>query len=110
MSELNLPDLESDSLDLSVAIGLLEIELHLPLCQSLKQKRGILAKTTSHLRKHHRIALAEVGYQDLWGRSALAAVSVSGDRTVVERTLEGVIQTLIHDREVQLVHYAIQIL
>jgi uncharacterized protein YlxP (DUF503 family) len=105
-----VPQPESDSLHYSIAIGLLQADLLLPLCRSLKDKRSILAKTLNHVRKQHPVAVAEVGDHDLWGRAGIAAVTVSGDRALAENILRAVSTTLEHDREVQLVDYNIQIL
>lgn len=101
---------ESDSLHYSTAIGLLEAELHLPLCHSLKDKRGILAKTLNHLRKTHPVSVAEVAHHDSWGTAGIAAVAVSGDRSMVENILRATARTLERDREVQLINFSIQLL
>lgn len=101
---------EHDSLHYSLAIGLLQAELHLPLCHSLKDKRGVLAKTLNHLRKKHPLSVAEVDHHDLWGRSGIAAVVVSGDRAMTDNILRAAVRTLERDREVQLIDYSIEIL
>ena len=96
--------------EFSITVGLLEADLLLPLCRSLKEKRGILSKTMSHLRKKHGISVAEVAMHDTWGRSGLAVTTVSGNRAVAEQTLRAVAHTLERDREVQLVNYYIELL
>ena len=40
------------------------------------------------LRSRFNAAIAEIGYQDLWQRSLLVAVSVSADRSRLESVLE----------------------
>ena len=108
---MSLPPSDPESaLGYTVVVGLLEVDLHLPQCRSLKAKRGILARTLNHLRKHHSLSVAEVGDQDVWGRAGLAAVVVSGDRAIAERSLRGAVGTLERDRDVQLVDYSIQFL
>ena len=72
------------------AVGVITLELRLPACHSLKEKRQILRSRKSRLRRRHNLAMAEVGYQDLWQRSLLAAVTVSGDWSVVEGVLSSV--------------------
>jgi uncharacterized protein YlxP (DUF503 family) len=109
MDPLQPIDKES-SLGFSCVIGLAQIDLLLPLCRSLKDKRGIVARTLNHLRKVHHLSVAEVDKHEVWGRTGLAAVVVSNDPAVVERCLRGAVRTLEHDRDVQLVDYSIQII
>lgn len=105
-----LAGLESSDLHYRVTIGLLQVDLALPLCQSLKAKRGILSKTKNHIRKKHSVSVAEVAHQDTWGRAGLAIVAVNGEKSMVEAVLAEVVKSLQRDREVELVHYAIELL
>lgn len=99
-----------EALGYSVTVGLLEADLMLPLCHSLKEKRGILAKTMNHLRKKHAVSVAEVARHDTWGRAGLAITTVSGSRDVAEQTLRAVAHTLEREREVQLVDWSVELM
>jgi uncharacterized protein YlxP (DUF503 family) len=99
-----------EALHFAVTVGLMEADLRLPLCRSLKEKRGILAKTMNHLRKKHAVSVAEVAAHDSWGRAGLAIVTVSGAGDVAERTLRAVAHTLEKERDLQLVSYAVELL
>jgi hypothetical protein len=101
---------EAEILGFHAVVGLLEAEILLPQCHSLKEKRGILAKTTNHLRKKHAVSVAEVAMQNTWDRAGLAVTTVSGSRTVVENMLRGVARTLERDREIQLVHWSMELM
>jgi uncharacterized protein YlxP (DUF503 family) len=90
-------------------VGILHIDLRLPGCHSLKEKRGRLARVIGALRKVHPIVLAEVGDQDVWGRSALAAAALSVDRNLVTRLLEAAAETLSHQPDVELLYYEIEL-
>jgi uncharacterized protein YlxP (DUF503 family) len=83
-------------------IGVLHLDVHLPGCRSLKEKRGRLARVLNRLRKRHPVAVAEVGDQDVWGRAGLAAVTLSSDHALAARILEGVTQTLLDDADIEL--------
>lgn len=69
-----------------MTIGLLSVELFLPLSVSLKDKRMVLRRIKDRLRAAN-VACAEVAYQELWQRAALAVVTVASDRVVAEKTL-----------------------
>ncbi|GEM_PF-360466 len=99
----------AESLDYGCVIGLLELDLRLPECRSLKTKRGILARTVNHLRKLHPVSIAEVEAHDTWGRAGLAAVTVSRDRALVERVLMAVVRAVEHDRDVELIRHCLRL-
>ncbi len=61
-------------------IAYCELDLFLPYCQSLKEKRMILRKTQDRLRSRFNFSVAEIGHQELWQRSQLGAVTVGADR------------------------------
>jgi len=57
---------------------------------SLKEKRHIVASLKERLRNKFNVAVAEIDYQDLWQRAAVAAVTVSSDHSQAEKVLRGV--------------------
>lgn len=75
-------------------IGLLSIELHFPDAQSLKAKRMVVKSIKDRLQRKFHVAVAETGYLDLWQRSELSVVSVSGARPVLESQLEAISRDL----------------
>jgi uncharacterized protein YlxP (DUF503 family) len=72
-----------------VVIALLTVELHVPGSRSLKEKRMVLRRVKDRLKKFN-VAVAEVDYQDLWQRAALAVVTVSSDQQHADRELAAV--------------------
>ena len=68
-------------------IGLLTIETHTPHSRSLKAKRMVVKAIKDRLRDRFNVAVAETGYQELWQRSILSAVTVGSDRKVLETVL-----------------------
>jgi len=74
----------------SPIIGVVTIELHFPDSQSLKAKRMVVRSIKDRLRRRFNVAVAETGYLDLWQRSEITAVSVSGTRSVLESQLEAI--------------------
>lgn len=53
------------------------VELHLPLCQSLKAKRSVLVPIVVHLDQMAGVGAAEIEHQDLWQRATIG-ISVVG--------------------------------
>lgn len=62
-------------------------ELHLPACQSLKDKRAILKSLKDRMHNRFNVSVGETAHQDLWQRAELAAAVVSTDRRHAENVL-----------------------
>lgn len=76
-------------------ILLCRLELHLPHCHSLKEKRTIVQKAAGRLRARFNFSVSEVDHQDLWQRATLAAVSVGPDK----RRLHALSESFIRESE-----------
>ena len=76
-----------------MTIALLSIELHLPVSQSLKDKRMVLRRLKDRLRAFN-VSVAEVAHQDLWQRAGLGVVTVATDDQGAEQTLTSVMREI----------------
>jgi uncharacterized protein YlxP (DUF503 family) len=86
-----------------VHVGLLTIELHFPLCRSLKDKRMILKGLKDRLRNRRNIAIAEEDFTDLWQRTRLALVSVAADKQSLLTLFDNIIEIIETNGSVQLI-------
>jgi len=68
-------------------IGLLTLEIQITDAQSLKDKRQVLRSLKDRLRAHYNVAVAELAHQDLWQRSRVGVVTISGDARHLEESL-----------------------
>jgi uncharacterized protein len=71
-------------------VGVLTLELRLDNSHSLKEKRHVVESLKTRLRNKFNVSVAEIDYQDLWQRAALAAVTVSSDHVHAEKVLRSV--------------------
>ena len=76
-----------------MTIALLSIELHLPISQSLKDKRMVVRRLKDRLRAFN-VSVAEVAHQDLWPRAGLGVVTVATDDHSAEQTLTSVMREI----------------
>ena len=65
-------------------------ELHLPGCQSLKDKRHVLKSLKDRLHNRFNVSAAETDHQDLWQRAELTVGVVSTDRGHADSVLREV--------------------
>jgi uncharacterized protein YlxP (DUF503 family) len=70
------------------SVGVLTLELRLDDAHSLKDKRHTVKSLKDRLRGKFNVAVAEIDYQDLWQRSLVSAVTVSGDHAHAEQVLQ----------------------
>jgi len=73
-------------------IGLLTLEIHIPDARSLKDKRQVLRSLKDRLRANFNVAVAELEHQELWQRSRVGVVSISGDGRHLEDSLQAIAQ------------------
>jgi uncharacterized protein YlxP (DUF503 family) len=71
-------------------VGVLTLELRLENSHSLKDKRHVVESLKQRLRNKFNVSVAEIDHQDLWQRSAVAAVTVSSDHVHAEKVLRSV--------------------
>jgi uncharacterized protein YlxP (DUF503 family) len=70
------------------SIGVITFELQMNEAHSLKDKRHFVKGLKDRLRSKFNVAVAEIGYQDLWQRGLVAAVTVSPDQARAEQVLQ----------------------
>ncbi len=68
-------------------IGLLRIEMLLPGCSSLKDKRQRMQSVKDRFGRVKNIAVSESAHLDVHQRSELAFVCIANDKSVVEPSL-----------------------
>ena len=73
-----------------MAIGLLTIELYLPVTQSLKEKRGVLKPLIARLRRDYNVSVCEAEAQDVLSRAVIQVVCVSATHSLAHRQLQKV--------------------
>lgn len=73
-------------------VGLMVLELYLPGCHSLKQKRKVVRSLKDRVCAKHNVAAAEVDFQDLHQRARLAFVTVASDEQPVNGVFDKILE------------------
>ena len=68
------------------------LELRMPDAHSLKDKRQIVRSLKDRLRRKFNIAIAELGFQDVWQSSTIGIVTLSNAEQHVEESLQHVLR------------------
>jgi len=93
-----------------VTLGTATIDIYLPGCRSLKEKRGLLKKLISRLQRDFNVSVAEVEKQDLHQSARLGVAVVSTDRAFANRILSKVVERVERDPFCQLQDYSLELL
>ncbi len=78
-----------------MAIGVLTLQLQLPGCKSLKEKRSRIKPLIARLHREFNISVAELEQQDVWDETILGCVIISNNHQFSESSLQSVIHWLM---------------
>ena len=71
-------------------VGLLILQLHIPGCTSLKEKRSRLKPLLARLHREFNISTCEMDHQDAWQEAVIACALVSSDAQFARKSLHRV--------------------
>jgi uncharacterized protein YlxP (DUF503 family) len=71
-----------------MVVGVCTIDLSIPACRSLKEKRGALAPVIASLRREFNVSVAEVESHDRWQAAVIGVAAVSTDPGYVHGLFE----------------------
>ena len=84
-------------------VGTLEVDFRIPGSDSLKAKRKVVSSLKDRIRARFPVAVAEVGHQELYARSAIGVAAVGGNGGLFERALDEVLRMIESDVRVLIV-------
>jgi uncharacterized protein YlxP (DUF503 family) len=71
-------------------VAALIIELRLPGCRSLKEKRSRLKSLLANIHRHFNVSAAEIDHNDNWQSAVIGCVIISNDQGHTQRVLDGI--------------------
>ena len=86
-----------------MVVGVLQVDLHLPLSHSLKEKRSVLKSLKDQLRGRFNVAVAELDCDEKWQRATLGLSTLGDDRRQIQGLLGQVTEWLRRTRVVELI-------
>lgn len=91
-------------------IGLLQVEILIPGCNSLKEKRSVLKRHLYRIRKTYNVSVAETGKNDVWRRAELGFIMINSLKDPIERTLRLILSELNESRDIEVLFDKIELL
>ena len=92
-----------------MVLKLITIDLLVPNCSSLKEKRYVLSSIKTRLRRKFNISVSEIDFQNKWQRSRLAIAAVGADRTIVDQGCNKAFKLIENDFRVEILDYSEEI-
>ena len=74
-----------------MSVGILTLQIEIPGCQSLKEKRGRLKPLLARLHREFNISVAETDHLDTWSSAIIACALVSNSNRHTQRALQSVV-------------------
>ncbi len=81
----------------------LRLELRLPDCSSLKEKRRRLRPLLDHLRRRMELSASEVGHHDAWQRTSIGVAVVAPQAGRLDEIVERIRRWALELDDVELV-------
>jgi len=91
-------------------IGVLIIDLYLPTCNSLKEKRSILKRIKDRVRNSFNVSISELDEHDIWRRAQLGIACISNDGKDANSVLTKVVNFIESQDLVEILNYKINFL
>jgi uncharacterized protein YlxP (DUF503 family) len=92
-----------------MTIGLLQVEMLLLETRSLKDKRSVLSRIKNLIRKKFNVAVAELKYNDQWGRTLLGFITINSDSKIIHQTLGRVEELLEEQIGIQIINRKVEL-
>ena len=75
-----------------MGLGLLTLQIEIPGCKSLKDKRSRLKPLLIRLHREFNISVAEIDHNDAWQSAVIACAMVSNSSKHSQRALQSVVE------------------
>lgn len=92
-------------------LAVLTLEIHLPLCHSLKEKRSRIRPLLARLHREFNVSAGETARHDEWQEVVITCALVSTDVAQAQRSLQAIIPFVeSHFPELQIEKHSIELI
>jgi uncharacterized protein len=84
-------------------VAVLRLDLRIPACGSLKEKRRVIKTLSNGIRSTYPVAVAETGAHDMWQRAELGVAAIGSESYHLRKVLHGVERFVERWAEVELI-------
>jgi uncharacterized protein len=84
-------------------LAALRLDVRIPGCGSLKEKRHVVKALTNGIRATFEVAVAETGYQDKWQRAEIGVAAVASEGYHLKKVMHSVQRFVERSADVELI-------
>jgi len=77
--------------DVTIHLAVMTVSVHIPMAQSLKEKRMVLRSLKDRVRAKFNVSISELGGQDKWQVATLGFSMIGSDGKHVDRSLQNLL-------------------
>ena len=77
-----------------MSVGVLTLQIQIPGCKSLKEKRRRLKPLISRIHREFNVSVAELDQQDIWDSATIGCAWISNNHQFSESSLQSIIHWL----------------
>jgi len=89
-------------------VGTCLVDLRIPGCRSLKEKRQIVKALKDSIRRKYNISIAELDHHDTWQRTLIGIAAISSNARFANQVLSKVVNVIEANNSVQLIDYKLE--
>ena len=93
-----------------MTIGICRIELYLPECGSLKQKRSVLKSLCARIQNKFNVSVSELSDNDLWQKALLGVAVIANESKYANQVLSSVVDLVRSDAHLVMMDYTMEML
>lgn len=86
----------------------LELDCKLYESFSLKDKRSVVKRLTTKIKKDFNVSIAELDYHELWQRAKLGVVTIANEKRHAEKVLQEIIRLVDSYSEMEQISFTIE--
>lgn len=89
-------------------VGTCLVDLRIPGCRSLKEKRQIVKALKDSIRRKYNISIAELDHHDTWQRTLIGIAAISSNARFANQVLSKVVNVIEANTSVELIDYKLE--
>ncbi len=93
---------------MQMIIGVLTVDIFLPGCTSLKEKRMAIRSLKDKVRHKYNVSIAEVDFQDKWQRARLGIAQVGGSYQIIEKNVNSIFSIIEHNGMMEVIEHSLE--
>jgi hypothetical protein len=90
-------------------VGTCLLDLRIPGCRSLKDKRHVLKSLKDSIRRKFNVSIAEIDHLDSWQMASIGLAAAASDVRFANQVISKIVNTIEMNPSIQVIDYTVEI-